>query len=587
MNFSNLPSSHRFQYWGWIFTVTTALGVGISCALMYFSFGWSSSLESFSNHLSFFKIVFEELWDGSVETWLSYQVWLVSHDLLEEFYIRLISPIVVGFIVSTYISFKALYVPGGRTLDRYVRNTKRLKGKLVKKHAKKELKKQLKKAPKDKAGVFLHPDVQITTESEVGNVLITGKPGSGKTVIINHILSQLRARKSKLFIYDEKREYTKILYNSKTTILVAPWDKRSPPWNIAKDLEAEMAPENFVKHIIPETSDRIWSNSARLIMQGLIIYLKESSKPWGWRELYESMTMDDADIQHQLKLHFPTAIRFIEKNNKTTQGIMITLISDLSWIRVLATAWPKSYEKGFSVRHWVRGKNARKNLIIQGNQLYTSVGGPLCSAVMGLMVDEFLARKKRKSCYLILDELASLPKTESLDLWLKIARDNGGRTVIGTQAISQLKSIYGVNETDSLTSYFSNLIVLKVGSTGETKQYMSDSLGTTVIERPQYTESQGKTTVNWQQLTLPTVDPTELTQLPIPDKQGVSGFLSINGWNATYEVVWPYPNLTVIADSEIPADWLKAKGTARDEQAQDIEACPSPVPVRIRTRRQE
>ena len=586
MNYSNLPPSHKFQYWSWIFSLATVLGIVFSYLLLSLSFDLSS-LEPFPDHLTLFGIILEEFWDGHFETWLIYQEWLESQNLLEEFYSRLIPPIIIGFMASTYISFKVLYVAGGRTLDKYVRNTKRLKGEAVKKHAQNELRKQLKNNPKDSAGVFLHPDVQITAESEVGNVLITGKPGSGKTVIINHILSQLLARKTKLLIYDEKREYTRILYNPKNTILVAPWDKRSPPWNISKDLAAEGAPENFVKHIIPETSDRIWSNSSRLIMQGLIIALKKSGKPWGWRELYESMIMSDSEIQHQLNLHFPTALRFIEKNNKTTQGIMITLISDLDWIRLLATAWPTSYENGFSVRHWVHGKKSRKSLIVQGNQLYTSVGGPLCNAVMGLMVDEFLSRKKRQSCYLILDELASLPKTESLDLWLKIARDKGGRTVVGTQAISQLKSIYGVTETDSLTSYFSNLIVLKVGSTGETKNYMSDSLGTTVIERPQYTEFQGKTSVNWQQLTQSTVDPTELTQLPIPDAQGVPGFLSINGWNATYEVVWPYPDLAVIAKSEVPAEWLKTKGAFHaDEQAMDKETDFKLVPTRICKRRE-
>lgn len=591
MNFDNLPPSYRFQYWGQIFFLMLLFGLLGGGLFIYFSWGWIAPVGSFGDHLQIFKMTLEEYWGPEESyTWIEYKYLLESEGILTEFYLQLILPLVLSFTLSTYISLSLLYVRGGRTLDRVIKGVIKLKGAEVKRHSEKALNKQLKNSSKqkNKGGLFLHPDVQVSKESEVGNLLITGKPGSGKTVIIKWILKQLLGRPIKLFIYDEKRDYSKYLFNPKSSILIAPWDKRGAPWDIAKDLEAANAPANFVRHIIPESTDQVWSDSARLIMQGLIISLKKNGSPWGWVELYESMTMEDRELQKVLKQHFPIAIRFIEEKSKTTQGIMISLISNLEWMQWLATAWPKSYENGFSIHQWVHDKKSKQRLIVQGNQLFTSIGGPLCRALMSLMVDDYLAKKDKQSLYLILDELASLPKTASLDLWLKLAREKGGRTVIGTQAISQLKSLYGVDEANSFTSYFSNLIVLKVGATGETKNYMSDSLGVSVIERPQYSQSQGKTIVNWQQFSLPVVEPTELTQLPDPDKKGVTGFLSISGWSAVYELTWPYPQLSEIAKSEVPASWLKGKNTGQKENRSRLSKRENKSPpMRVILRRQE
>jgi type IV secretory pathway TraG/TraD family ATPase VirD4 len=263
-----------------------------------------------------------------------------------------------------------------------------------------------------------------------------------------------------------------------------------------------------------------------------------------------------------LEQNYPQAVRYVEKNNRTTQSIMSTLLSDLAWIDWLALAWPRSYQGQFSICDWVHNSKAKPRLIVQGNSQFSVIGSPLCHALMSIMCDEYLSMDKQQECYLVLDELANLPKSPSLLRWIELSRDKGGRTIAGTQAISQLKSLYGDHETDSLTSMFSNLITLKVGATGGTAEYMSKSLGECIIERPQRsTDTQNRISTTWHQHTLPTVHTSELTQLPTPDKHGVPGFLSVNGWGASYRIIWQYPHLPTIAKRETLAKWTLASNS--------------------------
>ncbi len=550
------PPSHSFQHWGFMFITSLFLGLIISGVSIYITWDWFTPWDSFERHWPYFMTILKEYFIGEQVIWPRYYVeYLVKHNWVNDFWLHLSLPAVFSFISASYLSFKLLYLHGGRTYERHVKGVRLYQDKGAEIHAKHELKRECKGG--GIPSLFLHPNVQVTEQIEVDSTLVTGKPGSGKTVIILSILKQLVHRRTRILIYDAKREYTAKLYQSKCSILIAPWDSRSDIWNIALDMQHRAAPTQFAKHIITDTSEPIWCQSARLIFTGIITSLKADKKPWGWKQLFEAMSTDEAKLHALLEQHYPQALRFVQENNRTTDSIMMTLLSDLQWIEWLAIAWPDSHQGSFSINQWVKSNKVKPRLIVQGHSEFEVVGAPLCHALMSMMTDAHLARKSSRKCYLLLDELANFPKSPSLLRWLEMGRDRGGHTIACTQSLSSLKAIYGEHETDSLTSMFGNLITLKVGSTGGTAEYMSKALGDRLIERPHYnTDTQGKSSTSWQSQTLPTIQTSELTQLPKVGKHGVPGFLTINGWEATYRLTWPFPLLANLAKREVLADWV-------------------------------
>lgn len=210
------------------------LGIFGSPISIYLSWNWFTSWEPVEQHLPILSSIIKEVLMGRSSIWPLYKSYLMKNSWIIDFILHLSIPSTITFFMSTWISFKLLYIPGGRTLDQHIIGVRKIVGKPACHHAKQQLMKECKAG--GTPSLYLHPKIQISKQSEVGNILITGKPGSGKTVVIYHILEQLIKRKKRLFIFDEKHEYTAKIFQSSSSILIAPWDKRGEVWNIAEDM---------------------------------------------------------------------------------------------------------------------------------------------------------------------------------------------------------------------------------------------------------------------------------------------------------------------------------------------------------------
>tara|TARA_R110001592_G_scaffold316495_1_gene592987 strand:- start:4450 stop:4764 length:315 start_codon:yes stop_codon:yes gene_type:complete len=78
------------------------------------------------------------------------------------------------------------------------------------KHARSLLKVELSKNKRVVIGLLIHLKIAISSQRESGNFFIVGQQGSGKTQIILHLLNQITTRDCRLFVYDEKKEFTEL-----------------------------------------------------------------------------------------------------------------------------------------------------------------------------------------------------------------------------------------------------------------------------------------------------------------------------------------------------------------------------------------
>ena len=83
--------------------------------------------------------------------------------------------------------------------------------------------------------------------------------------------------------------------------------------------------------------------------------------------------------------------------------------------------------------------------------------------------------------WIILDEIGSLQQMPSLLDGLAQTRQFGGAFILSLHSISQLKSIYGKDKTDTITSLCRNKLFF-AGADDETAEYCSQNLGHQEIE---------------------------------------------------------------------------------------------------------
>ena len=288
-----------------------------------------------------------------------------------------------------------------------------------------------------------------------------------------------------------------------------------------------------------------------------MVSLNQFKANWSWGDLNKMLDKSVDELEELFDKYYPKASKLISENSKTTDSFIMELTTQLSWLDSVAKVWTNESKQRFSITKWVQGQYNAKSLIIANDSKYSAISAPLCSAVLSIVVREVMSLPdcNKRKFWFVLDELADLPKTEALEKWLSLCRSKGARTIAGTQNISQIQEKYGDKSTETLTSLFSNIITLKIGSSAETAKKVADNLGKRLVKRATINfDKEGNRTTSYQQSEEYIVRPEQLMQLPTPNKNGVTGYLSVSGWNAVYELVWPYPELEVIAKAHVPIE---------------------------------
>lgn len=550
--------SERRQHWSNIITLAGLTFIVSFVSLLTLTWSVSNDWPPLSKHaMLWWDALIDLLLYQDLATWNGYWQQLIAQQLQWRFVLHLSVPALIALVLA-FFAGRSQYVMGGRDGYRHISGPRPYWYRDAIQHAKQQ---RLKEAGRFALlGLYLHVDLAITRAREVGNLFVSGTQGSGKTVFLIPLIEQIILRGERCFVYDEKREFTALFYQPQSSILVAPWDDRSQAWDIQADASSAAQAQLIAEMLILDSDDPLWANGARMIWVGMVETLNHTRNHWGWAELAEILSADEATLRTQLEQHYPRAARFIQEQSKTTQSFFAQLLGSLGWIFTLAEAWPKAYENGFSITKWVNTSDTDKPVIIvQADKRYRDIGAPLCNALIALMSAHIIAQTNSASreLWLFLDELGNLPRNDALFDWMSLGRSKGCRIVAGTQSISQLKDIYGDHGADTLLSMFKMVAAMSAGTLSENAAYAAEAFQTREVERPgSDSNDEGKPAQHWQRETLPLVTASDLVQLPQPNKHGVEGYMKLPGYNAVYRLRWPYPTLTPQADEHCPADWL-------------------------------
>ena len=556
---SHLPPSVRRQQWTLIIGMAIAAFVVTAGTLLFYTWHIGSPWGYFSDHWPALWYALKDLaLRQSPDGWHHYWQQITSYGWKYHFFAH-VGVTVTAAMLFTYGTGRLFYYPGGRDRLRHISGPKLYWHNIAIKHARQQLKIERRDHPR--LGLKIHPKIAIPRVRESGNIFVGGAQGTGKTIFITPLIQQVITRGERAFVYDEKSEFTGLFYNPETSILIAPWDQRSQAWDISADANNGVRAQLISEQLISGSEDPLWSNGARMIFTGMIEALNHTCKKWGWVELSEMLSYDEARLNKLLTQYYPRAARFIAENSKTTQSFFAQLIGSLGWIFTLAEAWPRAYQGGFSMSRWVNDPDTNKPIIfVQANKDFKDIGAPLAGALIALMTSKILSQTNSSSreLWLFLDELANLPRNDSLMEWMSLGRSKGCRLAAGAQSISMIQQLYTERGADSLLNMFTLFVSMRVGAAGETANYTARAFGERQVERPTSSAGpQGAPVTNWHNETQSIVSGSDLVQLPQAGKsRGAEGYLLIPGWNGVYRLRWPTPHLPKIAEEHCPAQWL-------------------------------
>lgn len=360
----------------------------------------------------------------------------------------------------------AAYV--GRTINPeiYLSGRKLLRGKDSSRYLR-ESSKRYAKVSGD--GIQVLPDWTWSRAQEVQSFVVMGNQGSGKTQVLLNIMLPAIERGDKTIFFDiAKPEFTSLLpkdVHGNEPILLAPWDRRSVIWDIARDINDLAAAEDFASGIISVSEkDPIWGQSARALLIGILLYLiRAQENKWGWADLSEMAGKSLAELKELIYPIYPPARDVLEDpESKTATSIKINFSAELRPIYILGLFWgerEKVSKYKISLRAWFTNDLvARRTLIIQGNGQMKNLSAGMARAITNLFSGvvkspSFLPSKSRR-IWLIHDEIPQFGRLENVKDYMAIGRSRGVCVCFGLQSLAQVREIYSANEIDAWMSLF-------------------------------------------------------------------------------------------------------------------------------------
>lgn len=438
------------------------------------------------------------------------------------------------------------------------------------------------------------PGVVYPADMFTRHVLVVGGTGSGKSTALKGLIDKIVASREQMLLFDPKSEFT---VGFAKPALIAPWDKRSLSWDIARDMRNPLDMRRFAAAMIRESQDPMWSNASRQLLVGLMIYLRGTREfDWGWLELRELISQPQTQLLAIMKDWHPEAIRAVEKASVTTAGILINLSSFCSTIFDLAEAWGEvPASRRISFVEWTQGRSKFPQIILQGHGAYSELTKSYVEGIVGIVSAivnsvEMEDDPKRK-IWFVADEFAQMGKIPVRPLF-EVGRSRGVRCVVACQDFAQLDELYGASMVKALIGMCGTLIVGQMMQ-GETAEQLCKAFGAREVERANMSSSYGgagggpnrSTTLSFNRDEVALYKPSELSsRLGLtPDGKGVVLILFTGG--QAYELYWPHYQIRRERLAHVPAPWttgvaaiaarVAESKAARGSQEQKAEAEPA------------
>ncbi|MBP6103532.1 MAG: type IV conjugative transfer system coupling protein TraD [Gammaproteobacteria bacterium] len=321
----------------------------------------------------------------------------------------------------------------------------------------KTLRKMLKN--KEAASDFTVAEVPLVRDTEVQHILLSGTTGTGKSVCMQELMDQVRAKGQRAIVYDIDGAFIPLYYRPDKDVILNPLDERSPVWNIWQECEDAADFDTAAHSMMPlhlAGTDPFWIHSAHTIFSCAALKLQEHGLTQT-HYLLDPMFCEELGSLSALLLGTPAESLVSQKNEKTALSIKATLSTHCKSLLYL-----RDDSKGpfFSIRRWIEADEGDGWLFIASNAQKMDALKPLISVWLDIAAKSILSLtpSQNRHLWFFMDELPSLHRLPSFMNVLSRGRKYGACFVSAIQDIHQLHAIYGHNDAESLTALFNTKI---------------------------------------------------------------------------------------------------------------------------------
>ncbi|QOG13041.1 type IV secretory system conjugative DNA transfer family protein [Arcobacter sp. FWKO B] len=318
-------------------------------------------------------------------------------------------------------------------------------------------------------------DIIIPRISLSSGLGIFGKPGQGKSVMINQVIQQIPDDKhSKTSIIDVKGEFLQNFYNPVKDVIICPSDLRTHRFDLHELVRTKVDAAYIAEIIVSEdkqTQDPHWTNTARAVFEGVLYEacIKELSN----QEIFALISTPEllkemADENDEIALICGQYLRFEDGNpGKETASILSTLARKAKILQYLAFMDDLKDNPKIVLKKWLNDKKGGKLFLLSPENL-SKVFAPLYGVITSYLMIETLSKQDshNQDLFFVLDELPRLGKIlgDNLELALATGRSKGMKIIWAAQSDSQLKENFGdkkfmsiLDSTNSLMTFSSNV----------------------------------------------------------------------------------------------------------------------------------
>jgi len=329
-----------------------------------------------------------------------------------------------------------------------------------------------------KASDITLASVPLLKNAETSHMLITGSPGSGKSVAIRQLLDVIEARQERAIIYSSSTEFIRDYYQASKDVILNPLDARSPVWTIWNDCQLPTEFDQLAASLIPENrsgADPFWNRAAQTLFSVMAQKVGARKNPTTKELLQEILNTDLEAIGRMVQ--GTEAYSLVDpKSEKTALSIKATLAAYAKSLKYLRA--DGSETSSFSIRDWVKDETSKSWIFMSARADQKDALRPLLSMWLDTLAAAILALEDdpKRRIWVIIDELPSLNRLPSLNALLAMGRKYGACGVLGFQSYAQLCDIYGRNGADEITGLCSTWLMYR-SNEPQTMEWCSKALG--------------------------------------------------------------------------------------------------------------
>ena len=325
---------------------------------------------------------------------------------------------------------------------------------------------------------------------EPQHFLISGAPGTGKSTAIRSILRQVARRGEIAVVLDPECEYVPEFYRpERGDLILNPLDLRCPSWSPWWELmpgSEAMDADALAAALVPDPpntfgqggADFFFRQSARTLIVGLLAALKSRDPA----DIPRLLALPRQQLREALK-GTPAEALIDPGAHEQGAGIVATAFNATNSFRHL----PGGAELSWRALEWADTRHGW--LFLSSTEESREAALPLQSLWLDCIVRRLMAAEDSCSpVWIIADELPVLKRQAELETLVVRGRKRGLRAVLGFQAITQLRAIYGHDQTATLAAAPATKLILRTGE-AETARWSSAQIGEREVMRREVGQS--------------------------------------------------------------------------------------------------